>query len=458
MFDNVAGLKPYFEPRSIAIIGISRKVGPPHNNAVENLLNYGYTGKIYPVNPNAGDILGVRAYPSIKDVDGQVDLAVLVTPRSQVPMHLRDCAGKGIKCISIVTQGFADSGDEEGRRLDREIMDVAAATGCRILGPNSFGSANAFFNFSSSFAKLNLQRNPVGMVCQSGGLFNGVSEYNFVGKAIDVGNICNIDFSDCLEYFENDPEIKVVVLHIEGMTDVSRFLALARRVTRKKPIIAIKTGKSEQAVRAAQSHTGSLAGNNEIWAAALKQAGVIIVDSLEEMVDMARTFTMLPPVRKPNICVATFSGGAAIMALDGLRNSKLRAAELSERTISELRKIAPPWLPIGNPVDYWPMVMGADDLQGRMKSIFDILLSDDRFGALLIIQIINDNAQDEMISSLLRAVVAGHPGKPVVAALVGEGSFDCIRGLQRDGSVLAFASPERAARALSRRYAYAAYG
>jgi acyl-CoA synthetase (NDP forming) len=152
--DNTQSIKPFLEPESVAIIGLSRKTGENHYNALENLLSYGYKGRIYPINPNATEILGVKAYPSIKNVEDAVDLAVIVTPRSQVPGHVRDCAEKGIKCISIVTQGFTDAGDEEGKRLYKEIVEIADSTGCRILGPNTFGSANVFTNFSSSFARL----------------------------------------------------------------------------------------------------------------------------------------------------------------------------------------------------------------------------------------------------------------------------------------------------------------
>lgn len=450
--NNVDDLRPFFEPKSVAIIGISRKTGRGQHNALENLLDYGYKGRIYPVNPHATEILGVKTYPSVKDIEGPVELAVLVTPRTQVPMHVRNCAEKGIKCITIVTQGFTDAGDAEGDKLFGEILETVDAYGCRILGPNTFGSANAFFEFGSSFARVHMHPIPVGFICQSGGLFNGLSEYSFVGKAIDVGNICNIDFADCLEYFEHDPQVKVIALHIEGMPDVQRFLKVASRVSGKKPVIAIKTGRSEQAARAAQSHTGSLAGKNEIWEAALKQAGIITVDSLEELVDTTRVLCMVPPVRKKEVCIVTFSGGTAIMALDGLRGSSLKAGDLSPSTLSELKKIAPPWLPVGNPVDYWPMVMGADNRIKLMGDIFDTVLKDDKFGSLLFIQIIHDADQGLEITQFLNSVVSKYPDKPVVAALVGPYGAECVKEMQMEGRVLAYHAPERAAKALSNSY------
>lgn len=452
--DNYKSLKPFLEPRSIAIIGLSRRTGVGSNNALENLLGYGYGGKIYPVNPNTGEILGIKAYPSIKDVDGPVDLAVISTHRSRVPAHVRECAERGIKCISIVTQGFIDAGDEEGRRLFKEIGDIAKSADCRILGPNSFGSANVFHNFCTAFARIDMQRNPVGLICQTGSLFNNSSEFRFTGKAIDVGNICNVDFADCLEYFEADPEVKVIVLHIEGMQDARRFFDVAKRVSGKKPIVALKTGKNEQAGRAASSHTGSLAGQYEIWEAALKQAGVVSVNSFEELVDVTRAFCLVPALTNPNICVTTFSGGVAIMALDAMHNTRLHAGKLSKTTAAKIEKLAPEWLSVGNPVDHWPIVMGSGSMTRTLSDILEILLSDKEFGALLFIQIIPSPAMGREIKGILDSLAAKYPSRPLVATLTGPCSFELVRELQNEGRILAFTAPERAVRALARIYQY----
>jgi acetyltransferase len=452
--DNNKDLKPFLEPQSIAIIGLSRRTGEGSNNALENLLGYGYRGKIYPINPNTSEILGVKAYPSIKDVEAPVDLAVISTHRARVPAHVRECAERGIRCISIVTQGFIDAGDEEGRKLFKEITDIAKSSGCRILGPNSFGSANIFHNFCTAFARIDMQRNHVGLICQTGSLFNNSSEFRFTGKAIDVGNICNVDFADCLEYFEHDPEVKVIVLHIEGMQDARRFFNVAQRVSRKKPVIAIKTGKNEQAAGAASSHTGSLAGQYVVWEAALKQAGVISVDSFEELVDVTRAFCILPPLTKGNVCVATFSGGVAIMALDAMRNTKLHAGKLSKTTRAKIEKLAPDWLSVGNPVDHWPIVMGSGSMIRTLSDILEILLSDEEFGALLFIQIVPAPAMGSQIKAILDSLAAKYPSRPLVATLTGPCSFELVKELQAEGRVLAFTAPERAIRALAGLYQY----
>jgi acyl-CoA synthetase (NDP forming) len=452
--DNVLGLKPFFEPRSIAIIGLSRKTGAGAYNALENLVGYGYKGEIYPVNPNATEIMGFKAYASVNDIQDPVDLAVISTPRARVPGHIRECAAHGINCISIVTQGFNDAGDEEGNRLSREITELASSTGCRILGPNSFGSANVFHNFSSAFARISMQPNPVGLVSQTGGIFNGVSEFRFVGKGIDVGNICNVDFADCLEYFEHDPQVKVIALHIEGMPDARRFIETSRRISPHKPIVALKTGRSRQAVKAAQSHTGSLAGSNDVWEAALKQAGIISVNNLEEMVDVTRALCLLPQPANPNVCVATFSGGAAIMALDAMQGSDLLAGELSPSSSEKIRKLAPPWLGVGNPVDYWPMVMGSESPSRSISDIMEILLADETFGSWMYIQIIPNKLMGTLTAEMLKDLVSRHPGKPLACVLTGACGSELVKELQEDGRVLAFPTPERASRALARLYQY----
>ncbi len=451
--ENVAALKPFFEPGSIAIIGLSRKTGQGTYNALENLLGYGYSGRVYPINPNASEIAGVKAYASINDVPDPVDLAVISTPRAHVPQHIRDCAARGIRCVSILTQGFNDAGDEEGNRLLGEIKQIAATTGCRVLGPNSFGSANYFHKFCSAFASISMQAIPVGMVTQTGGLFDGVSEFRFVGKGIDVGNICNVDFADCLDYFEQDPQVRVIALHIEGMPDARRFIQTARRVSRSKPIVALKTGRSRQAVKAAQSHTGSLAGSNKVWEAAFKQAGIISVYSMEELMDMTRALYTLPPLTNPNICVATFSGGAAIMALDAMQGTDLTAGELSPSSREQITGHAPSWLGVGNPVDYWPMVMGSGSLYQAVDDIMEVLLTDPAFGGWIFIQIVQNMQQGGYTRDLLKGMVARHPDKALVGVLTGPSGFEVARELQENG-ILAFPTPERASRALARLYRY----
>jgi acetyltransferase len=232
---------------------------------------------------------------------------------------------------------------------------------------------------------------------------------------------------------------------------------VAQRVSRKKPVIALKTGKAEQSIIAASSHTGSLAGQHEVWEAALKQAGIISVDSFEELTDITRAFCLLPPLTNPNVCVATFSGGIAIMALDAMRNTKLQAGRLSQTTRAKIEQLSPDWLSVSNPVDFWPIVMGSGSMTRTLSDILEILLSDEEFGGLLFIQIIPSPAMGREISGLLNSLAAKYPSRPIVATLTGPCSFELVRELQKEGRVLAFPAPERAIQALARVHQYNQY-
>ena len=345
-------MKRLVEPQSLAIVGATRKTGEYAMNLVEHLHAYGYTGKIYPVNPNASEISGVQAYHHVGDIDAPIDQAVIMTPREVVPGALMECADKGIACAVVVAQGFNDAGDDEGKELNRQMKEVIRNTDIRVLGPNTFGIANGFINFSSSFAQIALDKVQVGIICQSGTFFHGFPEFRLTGKGIDIGNACDIGFIEGLEYFEDDPQVKVIGLHIEGISDTQRFLETARHVFLKKPIVALKTGKSDRTAKAMQSHTGSLAGNTLLWDSALKSAGIIRVNDMEEFYDIVRLFTIAPLMRNNKIVVATYSGAAGIMTMDALQGSGVEIGELSAATAQKIQGMAPSWLHVGNPADF----------------------------------------------------------------------------------------------------------
>ncbi len=447
-------MKKFVEPQSVAIVGATRKTGEFSLNIMEHLISYGYQGKLYPINPNASEILGIKAYADISEIAGPVDLALIVTAREIVPDMLRSCAHKGIRCASVVAQGFSDALDREGHELSRRLTEIVQTTGIRVLGPNTFGTANAFINFSSSFARIKLDKNPVGIVCQSGLFFHGLPEFRLTGKCIDLGNACDIGFIEALEYFENDPQVKVIGLHIEGVNNPQGLLKTMARVTTQKPVIVLKTGRSEQAAKAMQSHTGSLAGNSLLWDAALQSAGAIRVNDLEEFYDTVRMFSLAPLLKNNKIAVATFSGAAGILAMDAMRDTELEIANLSDDTAAKLTRLAPAWLKVGNPVDYWPIMMGYPDQGRAMSEVMDILLSDDELGGVLFTQVAFTPNIGETIKMFLNYLAEKHPHKPFMSAVSGTYNGDCINGLQQDGKHLAFHTPERAARAFSRLWQY----
>jgi acetate---CoA ligase (ADP-forming) len=447
-------MKKFLEPESIAIIGATRKTGEFSMNIMGHLLSYGYKGRMYPVNPNATEILGIKSYADIKDIPEAADLALIVTSRETVPANVEHCAARGIKCVAIVGQGFNDSGDEEGKLLYKQLNDVIGRTGVRVLGPNTFGSANAFINFSTSFARITLDPNPVGIISQSGTFFHGYPEFRLLGKAIDLGNNCDIDFEDGLAYYEQDPQVKVIGLHIEGMKNPRRFLDTARRVALKKPIVVLKTGRSAQAARAMQSHTGSLAGDSIIWDSALKSAGLIVVNGLEEFFDTVRMFTITPLMKNNRIAIATYSGASGILMMDALHDSGLEICKLPAKTAAKLEGLAPSWLRVTNPVDYWPIMMGHPDQGAAMRDVMETLLEDEYIGGVLYTQVAFTKPFAEGLTMFVNYLGEKYPQRPFISSIPGTFNMDCLPQIQRDGKHSAMPSPERAARAITRLWQY----
>lgn len=353
--DIVAQMKLFMEPRSIAVVGATRQSGSDSFNIVERLSDHGYRGKIYPVNPKADDIVGIKAYPSVCDVPEKVDLAVIpVWERSAVPALLRQCLDAGIKAVIVVTQGFADA-DKEGRELQDMMLKMARERGARILGPNSLGVANAFIGLNTSFVPHNMEKIPLGVICQSGLFFSHLRSMKTLGKGIDVANGCDVHIAEALEYYESDPETKVILVHMEGMRDGRQFVEVAKRVSPKKPIIVLKAARSPTGARVAQSHTGSLSGKNEVLSAALRQCGVSQASDVEETEDLVKAFLRLPLMKGKRVGIVSISGGAGVLLVDACSDYGLELAELTPGTKARLRQFFPPWMEATNPLDFWPV-------------------------------------------------------------------------------------------------------
>ncbi len=450
-------MKRFMEPQSVALVGISRDTGEWAFNILENLLSYGYQGRIYPINSNTSEILGIKTYSNVTEVTDDIDLAIIATPRSPVPSLVKECIDSNILSIVVVAQGFADASDDQGKQLQKQITEIVQNSPARLIGPNTLGTANAFIDFSSSFVKIEMKKEPIGIICQTGTFFVGFQDLRLMGKGVDLGNACDIDFADSLEYFESDPETKLVALHIEGIQDTERFINTARRVARIKPLLALKTGKSEQAAKAAQSHSGSLTGSNKVWEAAFKQSGVIQVGDLEEFVDLARTFSVLPLMKRPKIGVATFSGAMGVMVMDSCQQYNLELGRLSAKTKRLLHAISPPWLNVGNPADIWPAVANSRLFTKGTRQGLEALLSDNQLGAVLFICAPFDMKFTTELCQLLNELAATYRDKPLVGCLWGPYGDEAIKELQNAGKVAAFPTPERAVKALARLNEYSQF-
>jgi len=447
--DVVTQLKKFVEPRSVALFGISRYPREGGFNILQNLLNYGYQGRIYPIHPEAEEILGVKTYARVAEVAEDIDLAVINLPRSLVPGIARDCVEKGIAAIIIATQGFADANDMEGEQLQKEIDEIVRGK-ARVLGPNTFGTANAFIDFSSSFAELNMKRMPVGLICQSGVLYVGSPELRLLGKGIDLGNGCDLDFADALEYFEQDSDVRVVALHTESKRDARRFLSVAKRVAHKKPIVALKTGRTGLAAQAAQSHTGSFAGKDEIWEVALKQSGITRVSDIDELDDTVRILSALPLMKGRKTGVLTYTGGFGVASIDACQKFGLELAELSPATAERLKEVYPPWLAVANPVDIWPAtILSKRPMLKVFREALEILFSDLAVDAVLCICGIWENAVCNKFCQFTEKLAQNYPHKPLVWYLYGPLANEAKSALEDTGKTRAFSSPDRAIRALA---------
>lgn len=446
--NTVEQMRLFMEPRSVALVGATRATGLGSWNALEHLLSYGFSGKLYPVNPTTEEILGVKCYPSVKEIPSDIDLAVILTPSQRVPQLVKECTEKRIKAITVVGQGLAD-GDEEGKELQAEIVRVAREGGARIVGPNTFGTANAFINFNSAFTRMDMKKIPTGVICQTGLFISGLPEFPIVGKGIDLGNTCDIDFSDGLEYFEDDPEIKVILLYIEGLRDGRRFMEVARRVAKKKPIIALKAGRSEGAARATQSHTGNLAGRDEVYDAAFRQCGVIRVTAAEEFDDLSKAFLRLPLMKGRGVGIITITGGGGIMATEACARHNLDLAKLSPDSARKLAALAPAWQNFENPADIWPpSIIAGHPLPEVLHATVETFLADDNVHGVMLIM---PGTPSPYASILFKPVqLTTKFEKPAVFWCYGTEVEDTVNQIEKAERIVYYPTMDRAANVLSK--------
>lgn len=448
----------FMEPASVALFGVSRRTGEGAYNILEHLIGYGYAGEIYPVNPNTSEVLGVKTYSNIREANGaRIDLGVINLPRDLVPGIVRECAEAGIRNVIIATQGFADANDEKGKLLQKEIDSFVRDGRVRIVGPNSLGTANPFINFSSSFMKVDMDRVGVGVICQSG-VFFGFRDIGVLGKGIDLANCCDVDFVDALEYYENDPQTRAIVLHIEGMRDSQKFIKAVRRITPGKPVLALKAARTEAAARAVESHTGSLVGQTSVWDAALRQAGVIPISSPAELGDTARALAALPTMKGKRIGLITGSGGFGVIMVDCCAREGLEVARWSEKTLAKMREIFPPWQEVGNPLDILPTcLILKKSLTTVMTDAVQAVLDDPGADALLMMWGIPTRGALNRVAEIMFNVVEKDVTKPIICCLMGHHAPEAKTVLEKTGRIIAVHTPDRAALILANLYRYSAF-
>lgn len=350
-----SSLTPFFDAKGVAILGASTNPKKLSYGILENLVSYGYKGEVYPVNPNATEILGRKAYASIADVPDPVELAVVVLPVTVIMETMREIGERGIKAVVIITGGFRELG-EEGAKVELAVKELARYYGMRVVGPNCVGTIDVRTGLDSTFIKGLPQAGPIAFISQSGAICGGVidliinSRIGFSHFA-SLGNEMDVTETDMLEYFAEDENVNVIAMYVEGIQDGPRFMEVARRVSQKKPIVFLKAGKNDAGAKAVSSHTGSLAGSYAAYQAALSQAGVVEVETISQLFNVAWALGTQPLPAGKRVAITTNAGGAAALAADSLAFNGFELAKISPEIQQKLRTRLNPSAQVSNPVD-----------------------------------------------------------------------------------------------------------
>jgi acetyltransferase len=418
-------LKPFFTPESIAVIGASRVAGKGGYNIIENLLRLGYPGNIYPVNPWAENILAVAAYSSLRKIASPPHLAVIVLPPSLVLPAVEECIDAGVKAIIVESAGFGEM-DDAGAALEMRLSRLAEQAGIRIMGPNSVGTINPYARCDTSLGRLNelflphgeINRGSVGFIGQTG-LFTGVylplinSEIG-ISKIACLGNRCDVDESDMLEYFGEDTRTRIIVMYLESIKDGTRFMELARRIVKEKPVIILKSAVTGAGLRASATHTGSIAGDDRIYDAAFRQAGITRVDSFEQLWDVVKAFVYAPLPADNRVAIINLTGSGCVTAVDACVRHGLRIAGLSPATQDKIMTVYPDWWRVRSPVDVW-VAVEASGFEAAYRTAARAVLEDEGVDAAVIIMGAIDWLAGKSVPALFADLKKDFPAKPVLA-------------------------------------------
>jgi acetyl coenzyme A synthetase (ADP forming)-like protein len=377
----LASMKRIMQPRSVAVIGASAEDGKIGNSVMKNLINGGYKGNIYPIHPKADEILGYKAYKSVKDVPGEIDTAVFAIPAKFVAGALVECGEKKIAGAVLIPSGFAETGNHEGQQ---ELVEIGRKYNIRLMGPNIYGFYYTPANLCATFCTAYDVKGSAALSSQSGGIGMAIIGFSRSAKMgvsaiVGLGNKSDIDEDDLLIFFEQDDNTKVIAQHCEDLKDGRAFAEVAKRVSRKKPVIVLKAGRTSAGAKAASSHTGALAGNDKIYEDVLRQAGVIRARSLRDLLDFARGVPILPTPKGENVVIITGAGGSGVLLSDACVDNKLTLMPMPADLDAAFRKFIPPFGAAGNPVD----ITGGEP-PATYQNTVKLGLEDDRIHALIL--------------------------------------------------------------------------
>jgi len=449
---GVENLDKIFKPKSIAVIGATNRIGAPGYNIFRNLIGSGYEGVVYPVNPSKESIQGVQSYRSVNDLPKIVDLAIIATPSKIVLEVVEECGKKGIKGILIISAGFKEIG-EEGKALEQKLWEIKEKYDLRIVGPNCVGFVLPYLNLNATFARSMPCKGNIALFSQSGAICGAILDWAAAANVgfssfVSVGSMLDVDFGDLIDYFGMDIHTRSIVLYIESITNARKFMSAARSFARAKPIIVIKSGRFKEGAKAASSHTGAMAGEDEIYNAAFKRAGIVRVKHIADLFNCSSILAKQPRPTGPNIAIITNAGGPGVLATDAIIEKGGKIAQLSDETLKKLNEFLPPHWSKANPID----IIGDADEEKYRKTI-DICLEGKNIDGLLIIcvpQVVADPKvlADKIIDISKKAV------KPILVAFPGEESVYHARQILNRNNIPAYSTPEEAVESYMYLYHY----
>lgn len=443
-------LSAFFQPRGVAVIGASREPHKMGYGVVRNLVQYGYQGPIYPVNPNAETILGLKVYPSIAAVPDPLDLAVICVPAPRVEAELEACGERGVRAVTVISGGFRETGPE-GAAREEAIKRVIQRYGIALIGPNCIGTIDTHTPLNTTFVVGEPRPGEIGFVSQSGALVVAIMDWARsagVGfsRIVSLGNQAGVSEAELVEAISRDPQTNVITVYMEGVSDGRKFIEVVGQVSQRKPVIVLKAGRGQGGAKAVASHTGALAGTESAYDAAFRRAGVLRADTMEEMFDWARTLAWQPLPRGNRVAVLTNAGGLGVVAMDALEMAGLKQAVLSEETKAFIRARIPAAASAENPVDV---------IAGSGPAVYglclDALLADPGVDAVVVAMAPNDWFAALSLADVLGDVSTSPlaRGKPILSVLMGVTPDSEAARVLRQRHVPNFSFPERVGRALA---------
>jgi acetyltransferase len=442
----------FFKPGAIAVIGASPREGSIGRILVSNLKKDGFPGPIYPVNPKHEEILGLKAYPAVTAVGSPIDLAVISLPIREVPAIMKECGEAGVKGAIIISAGGKEVG-EEGAHVEEEIRTEAKLSGMRYLGPNCMGILSPINSLNASFAAHSVDPGSIALLSQSGAICSAIldvaaSEKIGFSHFVSVGSMADLDFADMIDYLGNDPSVRSIIIYMENLTRHRQFMSAARSVSRVKPVIVVKSGRSDAAAKAAASHTGALAGQDDAYDAAFRRAGIIRVDTISQLFSCAEALDKMQRPTGDKVAIITNAGGPGVMAVDAFSKWGVEPATLRPETLQKLDAFLPSFWSRGNPID----ILG-DAPPDRYVQAVDICLEAPELSGLVVI--LTPQAMTDP-TGVARALAAGikNRHKPFMAVWMGARDVEAGIRILNEARIPTFATPEDAVDTFMQMYSY----